>query len=121
MGRMEKVNQLVKREISNIIQREIADPRLRFVTITAVEVSPDLHVARVSFSVLGDDKRVVEAEEALEHAKGYLRKLVGKRVILRYTPALEFVYDDSIAYGARIEQTLEEIKKEKDGNVSGDK
>lgn len=112
MGRMERVNQLIKREISTILQREVQDPRVEFVSITSVTVSPDLHVAKVNFSVLGDEKKKEEANKALDSARGYIRGLMGKRISLRYTPDLEFVYDNSLEYSARIEQTLEEIKKQ---------
>ena len=112
MGRMEKINELMKREISNIIQREVHDPRVQFVSIISVNVSPDLHMARVSFSVLGDEKKKEEAQAALDKAHGYIRKLVGKRISLRYTPDIEFIYDRSIEYSARIEKTLADIKEE---------
>ena len=119
MGRMEKINQLVKREIGNIIQRNAEDPRLQFVTITNVDVSPDLHQARVNFSVLGDKAQSNAAGEALDSASGYIRRLVGQKVNLRYTPELHFVYDPSIEYSARVEQTLQEIKR--DVNFESDK
>ncbi len=111
MGRMEKVNQLLKREVGSIIQKEIQDPRLQFVTITHVDVSRDLHCARVNFSVLGEDAQVAAAEKGLDSARGYIRKLVGQRISLRYTPEIEFVFDPSIEKSARIERTLEEIKR----------
>ena len=119
MGRMEKVNQLMKREISTILQREVQDPRLEFVSITGVTVSPDLHVARVNFSVLGDEKKKEDAKKALNSARGYIRRLIGKRISLRYTPDLEFIYDNSLEYSARIEQTFEEIKKQTPLNEKG--
>ncbi len=112
MGRMERVNQLMKREIGNMIQQEIQDPRLEFVTITHVDVSRDLHHARVNFSVLGDEVKVTAAEKGLEGACKYIRRLIGQRITLRYTPEIEFVYDPSIEYSARIEKTLEDIKRD---------
>ena len=112
MGRMEKVNQLMKREISNIIQQEMEDPRFTFVTITQVKVSPDLRQARIGFSFLGDDRQLKNVAEGLSRVSGYIRKLIGQRIRLRYTPKLEFVYDQSIAYSAQINQALQEIKKE---------
>lgn len=111
MGRMEKVNQMMKKEIGNMIQQEIQDPRLRFVTVTHVDVSRDLHYARVNFSVLGDREQVVAAEKGLDGARGYIRRLIGQRISLRYTPEIEFIYDPSIEYSARIEKTLEDIKR----------
>ena len=111
MGRMERVNQLIMQEISMIIQREMQDPRLRFVSITNADVSPDLHFAKINFSVLGNAEQVEEVEKTLNRASGFIRKLVSSRITLRNVPELDFVYDPSIEYGARIEETLKEIKE----------
>lgn len=110
---MEKVNQQIKREIGNMIQYgEIKDPRLTFVTITYVECSKDLQHARVGFSVLSNNRKEIQnVQEGLSSARGFVRKLIGQRVRLRYTPEIVFVHDDSLAYSSRIDQTLEEIKK----------
>lgn len=113
MGRMEKVNQLMKREISQLIHSELQDPRLGFVSITNVDVSPDLHHAKIRFSVLGDQKKVDEVHAVLTHAGGYIRRLVSQNLTLRFTPELEFVYDPSIAYSAGVEQALKEIHDQK--------
>ncbi|OGX09060.1 MAG: ribosome-binding factor A [Omnitrophica WOR_2 bacterium GWA2_47_8] len=112
MDRIEKVNEQMKREISHILQADLKDPRVQLSTITQVVVSRDLRHAKVSFSVLGDAKKVREAQESLNKARGYIRKLIGERINLRYTPEIDFVYDKSIEYSARIEQALEEIKNE---------
>jgi len=109
MSRIYRVNQLIKREISKIIQSKLEDPRLRMVTITQVDVSRDLRQARVSFSVLGDSKNADTALEGLNNARGYIRKLVGQGVRLRHVPEMDFIYDKSIEYSARIDQTLKEI------------
>lgn len=113
MVRMERVNQQIKREIGNIIQYgEIKDPRLTFVTITYVECSKDLQHARVGFSVLSNNRKEIQnVQEGLSSARGFVRKLIGQRVRLRYTPEIVFVHDDSLSYASRIDQTLEEIKK----------
>ncbi len=112
MGRMEKINEAMRREIGQIVHREIKDPRLEFVTITHVEVTKDLQHAKVYFSVLGDHEQAERAEQGLESARGFVRKLVGQRVRMRYTPELEFLFDESIEYSARIEAALEDIKNE---------
>ncbi len=119
MVRMEKVNQQIKREIGNMIQYgEINDPRLTFVTITYVECSKDLQHARVGFSVLSNDRKEIQnVQEGLSSARGFVRKLIGQRVRLRYTPEIVFIHDDSLAYSSRIDQTLEDIKKNQ--NESG--
>ncbi|VAW17597.1 hypothetical protein MNBD_BACTEROID05-219, partial [hydrothermal vent metagenome] len=103
MGRMEKVNQQLKREIGNVLQREFGDPKLTLISITHVETSKDLRNARVSFSVMGEDSDVEHAKESLAKVKGLIRKYVGKKMVLRNIPELNFVYDDSIKSSIRIE------------------
>jgi ribosome-binding factor A len=117
---MEKVNQQIKREIGNMIQYgDINDPRLTFVTITQVECSKDLQHARVGFSVLSNDRKEIQkVQEGLSSARGFIRKLIGQRVRLRYTPEIVFFHDDSLSYASKIDETLEEIKKiPKEGGV----
>ena len=111
-GRIDKVNEFMKREISNIVLFELQDPRLKVVTITGVEVSRDLRYAKANFSVLGTKKQIREATEGLSSARGMIRKLVGQRVNLRYTPEIQFIYDRSLEYSSRIEETLQDIKNE---------
>ena len=112
MVRIERVNQLINREISSMIQRDIRDPRLEFVTITGVSVSKDLRYAKISFSALGTNEQIHSAQDALNGARGFIRKLIGQRVHIRYTPEIEFVYDRSLESSARIEETLNEIKRQ---------
>ena len=112
MGRIDRINQQVKREIGKILQRELGDPRLQFVTITEADVSRDLHNAKIHFSVLGQEHEVQSAQQGLEGAKGMIRKLLGQSMNMRYTPELFFIYDKSIEMSARIEETLKEIHDE---------
>ena len=112
MGRIERVNEQIKREISDIIQRELGDPRLSFVTITQVSVSRDLRHARVSFSVLGDQKQSANAKASLDNARGLIRRYLSTRVMMRNLPELVFVHDNSLALSARIEEKLKEISDE---------
>ena len=95
---------------------ELQDPRLKFVTVTEVDVSRDLRHARVSFSVLGDEVKIQEAAEGLNRARGLIRKMVGQRISTRYTPEIVFVQDRSREYGVKIEETLEEIRHESKKN-----
>ena len=120
MGRIERINQAVKEEVSRIIQMEVKDPRLEFVTITHVEVSRDLQHAKVYFSVLGNSAKIEEAKQGLNSARGFVRKLIGQRIRMRYTPEIAFVFDRSIAYGMRIEETIERMKNELEGNSTRD-
>lgn len=112
MSRVEKVNKALRHEISNIIQNELKDPRLGFITITQVEISQDLRYAKVSFSVLGDKSEIDKVEKGLSSAAGFIRKLIGERIRMRYTPELSFRLDNSAEYSVRIYEQLERIKNE---------
>lgn len=116
MSRIERVNQVIKEEISQIVQREVKDPRLGFVTITQVDVTRDLQHAKVYFSVLGGQGKVPGVLEGLNSAKGFIRRLVGQRVTMRYVPEIDFIFDQSLEYGMHIEETIERIKDELKGD-----
>ena len=120
MGRIDKINQQVKREIGRILQQELGDPRLQFVTITEVDVSRDLQNAKIHFSVLGKESEAHLAEKVLEKAKGMIRRLLGQSMNMRHTPELYFIYDQSIEMSARIEETLKEIHDEYEKHHSND-
>ena len=111
--RIEKVNSSIKRELANIILLgEIHDPRISFVTIINVDVSKDLQHARVRFSILADTPKKIKAAIAgFESCRGYVRKLISQRVVLRYTPEFHFIYDKSIKHAAEVDKVLEEIKQ----------
>jgi ribosome-binding factor A len=110
----------LKNEIGAIIAQEIKDPRVGFVTVTEVKVSPDLRHARVAVSVLGSSEERQETFEALVRATGYIRRLVGARIRLRHTPELSFAYDDSIERGDRMMRLLDEIEIEDRGSKTED-
>src|SRR5215475_7445749 len=110
--RSQRLAEELKNEISAIIAQEIKDPRVGFATVTEVKVSPDLRHARVAVSVLGTPQERQETFEALVHATGYIRRLLGARVRLRHTPELSFAYDDSIERGERMMRLFEEIEIE---------
>ncbi|WP_018757889.1 30S ribosome-binding factor RbfA [Paenibacillus terrigena] len=108
--RVGRVGEQLKKELSQMIQSELKDPRIGFVTVTGVEVTNDLSQATVYLSVLGDDEQKSNTLKALAKANGYLRSELGKRVRLRHTPVLIFKFDSSIEYGSRIEKILGEIQ-----------
>lgn len=114
--RIEKVAEKLRHELSKIIQQELKDPRIGFVTITGVNVTRDLRLARVYFSVLGDKVQKERVQKGLESAAGFIRKLIGQRVRLRYTPDLEFRLDESIEYCQHIDEVLRKIEEEKKEN-----
>lgn len=108
--RSQRVADLVRSEISLLILTEAHDPELRLVTITDVEMPPDLRSARVFFSCLGGEEERAKAADALRRASGYLRREVGQRCKLRYAPELHFLSDLSLERGARIEELLQKVR-----------
>jgi ribosome-binding factor A len=110
MNRLQRVNQLVREEISHLVQRELKDPRLGFVTITEVEVAKDLRTAKVYVSVLGSEAEWRASLLALEHARGYIRNWLAPRLRMRAIPHLTFHPDRSMAHAAHIQAVLEEIR-----------
>ena len=107
--RQRQVAELLHKEISLLIQRQARDPRLDSVTITGVDVTPDLQDARVYVSVLGDRHDVQQAMAGLESAAGFLRRQLGDSLSLRVTPTLTFRLDNSFEQGSRIDQLLDTL------------
>mgnify|MGYP001585944633 CR=1 FL=1 len=112
MSRIERVNETVKREISVIVQQELGDPRLEFVTISRVDVSRDLRHAKIYFSVLGDQTGIEQAEHGFEAAKGLVRKLLSQRIRMKFMPELNFIYDKSLQYTIHLDEEIERLKNE---------
>ena len=111
--RQTQVGQQVREEIMQIIRRDLKDPRIGFVSITGVKMSPDLRSARVRVSVLGDDVQTRASLKGLESAKGLIRHELGRRLSnLKASPELIFEVDDSIEYSVRISKQLREILPE---------
>ncbi len=108
--RLDRVNQLIKEEISTLLQRELKDPRLGFVTVTEVETSKDLRVAKVFVSVLGDENKWASSLAALASARGFIRNWLRRHLDLRVTPELDFRSDRSMEHAARIQALLREIE-----------
>ena len=102
----------MKEQISLILSRELRDPRVGLATVTDVRVSPDLRYARVFASVLGPHDEQAKTVAALNQAAGFIRRQLGARLRLRHTPELTFCFDESVERGARMEELLEEVKKE---------
>lgn len=105
--RRRKVAEFVHKELSDLLQFEVKDPRVGFVTVTGVDMNADLTVATVHFSVLGDEE--TEALSGLESAAPFLRRELGKRLRIRQTPAINFRVDRSMAYAQHIENLLSSI------------
>jgi ribosome-binding factor A len=110
--RSHRVGDQMRRELSGILQKDLKDPHLGFVTVTGVEVSDDLSFAKVFCSVLGDEADRKRSLRILNKAKGFLRGELARRLRLREAPEMVFKYDGSIERGLRIEEILEKIREE---------
>ncbi len=110
--RLERVNQLVKEEISTLLQRELKDPRLGFVTVTEVDVTPDLKQAKVYVSVLGPEEQWVSSFKALQSARGFVWSWLRKHLDLRVTPELSFRPDRSMEHAAHMQALLAGLRRE---------
>ena len=112
--RPERVADQLRAELAELVRREVHDPGIGFVTFTRVQISPDLQVARVYYTALGDEAARRNSARALQRAASFLRRQIGSRLRLRRVPELTFLYDDSIAGQDRIEQILSEIRAQHD-------
>src|SRR5215218_9670927 len=109
-GRSQKVGDQIQRELSDIIHRELRDPRVGLITLTGVDVSPDCAYATVYFTCLEAD-HVPAAKAGLERATGFLRSQIGKRIKIWTTPELKFVYDESVERGDRLSRLIDTANK----------
>jgi ribosome-binding factor A len=113
--RIERVNHLIRREISELLQREVKDPRLGgLVSITEVVTSPDLKHAKVFVSCIGSDEEKKEILSALATASGFIHNELAKRLRLRHIPVLDFRWDDSIEHGAHILELIDQVTQSRD-------
>ena len=113
--RPQRVGDQIRAELGDLLSRHVKDPGIGFVTVTWVKVSPDLQVARVYYTVLGDDRARRNSARALQRATPFLRREIAERLRLRRAPELAFTYDESVERGERIEQLLEEIRAAESG------
>ena len=111
-GRREKLGDLIQRELSALLQRELRDPRVGMITITAVDVSPDFAHAKVLYTTL-DPAHIAEAAQGLERASGFLRSQLARRIKLYTTPQLRFAYDESVERGDRLSRLIDSVKPPK--------
>ncbi len=110
--RSNRIGEQMKKELSDIIGRKIKDPRVGFVTVTAVDVTGDLQQATVYVSVFGDADQKEQTLRSLAKATGFIRTEIGKRIRMRKTPDIFFKFDESLNYGSKIESLLSDIKRE---------
>ncbi|MDP2401956.1 MAG: 30S ribosome-binding factor RbfA [Actinomycetota bacterium] len=107
--RTRKINETAREALASILHEEIADPRLELVTITGVNVAPDLTTANVYVTAHGDEERYREVLDGLESAKGRIRSLFGAAVKMRFTPELRFFIDESVDAGMRMAEALKDV------------
>jgi ribosome-binding factor A len=125
--RADRVSEAIKREISLMVQQDVKDPRVHFVTVTDVQTTDDLRYAKIYVSILGDKETRKESLTGLVHAKGFLRSELGRRLGLRYTPDIQFFLDESLDHSIQIRTLLNTIKKDEpqgeapEGDESEDK
>ena len=112
--RIERLNEQVKREVSDILRSEVRDPRIGIVTVTEAKVAPDLSIARVYVQTMGDESEQENALEGLQAASPYIRRELGKRLKVRTVPELRFEQDKALEYGLHIEKLLRDINKPND-------
>ncbi len=115
--RRDRVGSLIQRELSEILQRTIKDPRIAFCTVTHAEVSPDLKYVDVKVSVIGDAEKKDNALAGLKSATGFIRREIGRRLTLRYLPELRFVLDESVEHLMKIDELLKSVKSEDEAST----
>lgn len=109
--RIDRVSEMIKREVSRILIQEIKDPGIKFVTITYVKSSPDLKITKIYYTLLDDKTNRPAMQDKLNHACGFIRTEVGRNLRLRYVPEISFHYDTVADYAQHVEELIVQIKK----------
>ena len=107
-NRSRRVGEQIQRELANLIQREIKDPRLGMVTVSAVDLSRDLSSAKVYVTVLNESQDIEQTLDVLNRATGFLRHELGRKVMMRIVPSLQFIYDASVSRGNELSNLINE-------------
>lgn len=110
--RVEKVQELMRQEVSEIVLRELKDPRIGFVTVTEVKCTADLREAKIYVSVMGSDDQVKNTLAGLKSSMGFIRREIGRRIRLRFTPEISLALDKSLDYSAHIQELLLKVEME---------
>jgi len=117
--RPDRVGDQIRQDLSEMLTRgDVRDPGIGFITLTRVKVSPDLQVARVFYTTLGNSKARSESAMALERATPFLRRQIGRRLRLRRVPEIEFRFDETIQHQDRIEKILRDLREEEAGRTT---
>ena len=110
--RVEKLQELIKQEIGNMLLKELKDPRIGFITVTHVEVTGDLRDAKIFVSIMGNEEQIKDSWQGLQSSVGFIRREIGKRIRLRFTPTIKFALDTSLDYSEHIQKLLLQVEKE---------
>lgn len=110
--RIEKLQELIKQEVSKMLLMDIKDSRIGFVTVTGVEMTGDLREAKIYVSIMGNDEQIKSSLEGLQSALGYIRREIGRRIKIRFTPEISFALDKSLDYSEHIQKLLLKIEQE---------
>ncbi len=114
MSRLDRVSALILKEVGNIIQTKVSDPRIGFASLTGVEISPDLKYAKIFVSVLGTKNEKIKSLKGLKSAAGFIQSLLNHRLQMRYVPEIRFFLDPSLERGDRILNILNQMQSKKD-------
>ena len=106
-----RVGDHILKEIALLLLNKVRDPRVQGVTVTGIRLSDDLKMAKLFYSVMGDESRVRGAQAGLDSAKGFIKREIGRRLALRYVPEIIFVHDPSLETGSHMDRVFEEIRK----------
>jgi ribosome-binding factor A len=110
--RATRIGDQVLREMADLLMRRVKDPRVKGITLTGISISNDLRYARVYYSVMGEEKAILQAQAGLESAKGFIKREIGLRLELKHVPDIVFKHDPSLAEGEHMERLFQRIRKE---------
>jgi ribosome-binding factor A len=113
MSRTERISHEIKKEISRILREDVSDPRIGFISLTDVDITPDLKYAKIFVSVLGDEKNKKKSLRGLKSATPFIKLKLGESLNLRFVPDIKFIYDNSLERGDRLLNLMNDINKEK--------
>jgi len=116
-NRIQRIANLIKKEVAEMLIREVKDPRIGMVTITEVTVSKDLRIAHIYYSALGSEKQNQDSAIGLRQATKFIQREIGRRIRMRYTPAIDFQFDHSLEYGSHIDKILQDLSLPKEEEV----
>ncbi|MBR1397424.1 MAG: 30S ribosome-binding factor RbfA [Selenomonadaceae bacterium] len=114
--RVEKLQELIKQEVGKMLLTDLKDPRIGFVTVTHVDVTGDLREAKIFVSIMGNEEQVKDSWQGLQSSIGFIRREIGQRIRLRFTPTIAFALDTSLDYSEHIQKLLLQIEKENQNN-----